>query len=63
MQNEMYLSEPKLPNKAYTGNLFPASGRRLYGRPLETLLLTWGASLIIQQGLRLWFGAANVDVR
>jgi urea transport system permease protein len=37
--------------------------RFLYGRPLETLLLTWGASLIIQQGLRLWFGAANVDVR
>src|SRR5262249_20117856 len=36
--------------------------RRLYGRPLETLLLTWGASLIIQQGLRLYFGAANLDV-
>jgi urea transport system permease protein len=36
--------------------------RRLYGRPLETLLLTWGTSLIIQQALRLWFGAANVDV-
>jgi urea transport system permease protein len=36
--------------------------RYLYGRPLETLLLTWGVSLIIQQGLRLWFGAANVDV-
>jgi len=36
--------------------------RFLYGRPLETLLLTWGISLIIQQGLRLWFGAANVDV-
>jgi urea transport system permease protein len=36
--------------------------RFLYGRPLETLLLTWGASLIVQQGLRLWFGAANVDV-
>ncbi|MBI1736273.1 MAG: urea ABC transporter permease subunit UrtB [Candidatus Rokubacteria bacterium] len=36
--------------------------RHLYGRPLETLLLTWGASLIIQQGLRLSFGAANVDV-
>jgi len=36
--------------------------RRLYGRPLETLLLTWGASLIIQQALRLYFGAANVDV-
>ena len=28
--------------------------RHLYGRPLETLLLTWGASLIIQQALRLW---------
>src|SRR5206468_5215506 len=36
--------------------------RFLYGRPLETLLLTWGVSLVIQQGLRLWFGAANVDV-
>jgi len=36
--------------------------RFLYGRPLETLLLTWGISLMIQQGLRLWFGAANVDV-
>ena len=36
--------------------------RFLYGRPLETLLLTWGVSLIVQQGLRLWFGAANVDV-
>ena len=36
--------------------------RLLYGRPLETLLLTWGASLVIQQALRLWFGAANVDV-
>ncbi len=36
--------------------------RLLYGRPLETLLLTWGVSLIIQQALRLWFGAANVDV-
>jgi urea transport system permease protein len=37
--------------------------RFLYGRPLETLLLTWGVSLIIQQALRQWFGAANVDVR
>jgi urea transport system permease protein len=36
--------------------------RFLYGRPLETLLLTWGVSLIIQQSLRIWFGAANVDV-
>jgi urea transport system permease protein len=36
--------------------------RHLYGRPLETLLLTWGVSLLIQQGLRMQFGAANVDV-
>ena len=36
--------------------------RFLYGRPLETLLLTWGISLMVQQGLRFWFGAANVDV-
>ncbi len=36
--------------------------RRLYGRPLETLLATWGVSLILQQGVRHIFGAANVDV-
>lgn len=36
--------------------------RFLYGRPLETLLLTWGISLIMQQGARHIFGAANVDV-
>ena len=37
--------------------------RFLYGRPLETLLVTWGVSLMLQQGRRLWFGAANVDVK
>ncbi len=36
--------------------------RFLYGRPLETLLLTWGISLILQQAARHIFGAANVDV-
>ncbi|HET8760415.1 MAG TPA: urea ABC transporter permease subunit UrtB, partial [Nitrospiria bacterium] len=36
--------------------------RFLYGRPLETLLATWGVSLILQQGARQIFGAANVDV-
>lgn len=36
--------------------------RKLYGRPLETLLATWGISLILQQGVRQIFGAANVDV-
>ncbi len=36
--------------------------RKLYGRPLETLLATWGISLILQQGVRQVFGAANVDV-
>src|SRR5204863_8336339 len=35
--------------------------RRLYGRPLEAPLLTRGASLLIQQRLRLRFGAADVD--
>ena len=37
--------------------------RRLYGRPLETLLATWGVSLLMQQLLRQVFGANNVDVR
>ncbi len=36
--------------------------RRLYGRPLDTLLATWGASLILQQGARSLFGAIGVEV-
>ena len=36
--------------------------RWLYGRPLETLLATWGVSLILIQAVRLGFGAANVAV-
>jgi urea transport system permease protein len=36
--------------------------RRLYGRPLDTLLATWGVSLVLQQGARSLFGAANVQV-
>ena len=36
--------------------------RRLYGRPLDTLLATWGASLILQQAARSIFGAPNVQV-
>jgi urea transport system permease protein len=36
--------------------------RRLYGRPLETLLATWGISLILIQSVRLIFGAQNVTV-
>tara|TARA_R100000027_G_scaffold43940_2_gene33063 strand:+ start:12261 stop:13928 length:1668 start_codon:yes stop_codon:yes gene_type:complete len=35
----------------------------LYKRPLESLLATWGVSLILQQGFRLIFGAANRQVR
>lgn len=34
--------------------------RWLYGRPLETLLATWGLSLILMQGVRSVFGAQNV---
>ena len=36
--------------------------RRLYGRPLETLLATWGISLMLIQGTRSLFGAQNVGV-
>lgn len=36
--------------------------RFLYGRPLETLLATWGLSLILQQGVRSIFGPTNQDV-
>jgi urea transport system permease protein len=36
--------------------------RRFYGRPLDTLLLTWGVSLILQQVARDLFGAPNVQV-
>ena len=36
--------------------------RKLYGRPLETLLATWGASLLIIQTVRVAFGAQNVEV-
>ena len=34
----------------------------LYGRPLETLLATWGISLILMQAVRSLFGAQNVGV-
>ncbi len=34
----------------------------LYGRPLETLLATWGLSLILQQGVRTIFGPTNREV-
>ena len=37
--------------------------RRLYGRPLDTLLVTWGVSLVLQQVARDIFGAPNVQVR
>ncbi|WP_374490468.1 urea ABC transporter permease subunit UrtB [Zoogloea sp.] len=36
--------------------------RHLYGRPLETLLATWGLSLVLIQAARLLFGAQNVEV-
>ena len=36
--------------------------RHLYGRPLETLLATWGLSLILIQVVRTVFGAQNVQV-
>jgi urea transport system permease protein len=36
--------------------------RWLYGRPLETLLATWGISLVLIQAVRSLFGAQNVQV-
>jgi urea transport system permease protein len=36
--------------------------RFLYGRPLETLLATWGLSLILQQAVRSAFGPTNREV-
>ena len=36
--------------------------RFLYGRPLETLLATWGISLILQQAIRSMFGPTNKEV-
>ena len=36
--------------------------RFLYGRPLETLLATWGISLMLIQTVRVIFGAQNVTV-
>jgi urea transport system permease protein len=36
--------------------------RWLYGRPLETLLTTWGVSLLLIQACRTIFGAQNVEV-
>eukprot|EP01037_Dinobryon_pediforme_P005524 gene5524-5578_t len=37
--------------------------RFLYGRPLETLLATWGLSLVLQQAIRSIYGASNRDVQ
>lgn len=36
--------------------------RKLYGRPLETLLATWGISLFLIQLVRQLFGSQNVEV-
>jgi urea transport system permease protein len=36
--------------------------RFLYGRPLETLLATWGLSLVLQQAVRTIFGPTNKEV-
>jgi urea transport system permease protein len=37
--------------------------RRLYARPLDTLLVTWGVALTLQQLARDIFGAPNVQTR
>ncbi|CAN5559983.1 urea ABC transporter permease subunit UrtB [soil metagenome] len=48
---------------AFVGAILERSVIRwLYGRPLETLLATWGISLVLQQFVRTIFGAQNVQV-
>ncbi|MDY7104101.1 MAG: urea ABC transporter permease subunit UrtB [Actinomycetota bacterium] len=37
--------------------------RRMYGRPLDTLLVTFGVALVLQQVAKDLFGAPNVEVR
>src|SRR6478672_10269757 len=37
--------------------------RRMYHRPLDTLLVTWGVALVLQQLARDIFGAPNVNTR
>ncbi|HVJ48937.1 urea ABC transporter permease subunit UrtB [Desulfitobacterium sp.] len=37
--------------------------RHLYNRPLDSILATWGVSLVLQQLARNIFGAPNVDVQ
>ncbi len=37
--------------------------RHLYGRPLDSLIATWGVSLVLQQSARQLFGAQNVAVK
>ncbi|OXM14553.1 urea ABC transporter permease subunit UrtB [Paenibacillus herberti] len=37
--------------------------RFLYGRPLDSLLATWGVGLVLQQLARTLFGAPNVGVK
>ena len=45
----------ELPSSAGSSGFF-------YSRPLESLLATWGVSLVFQQLFRLIFGANNVQV-
>jgi urea transport system permease protein len=40
-----------------------ALNSRMYTRPLDTLLVTFGVALVLQQAARDVFGAPNVDVR
>ena len=37
--------------------------RHLYGRPLDTLLATWGLSLIVIQAIKLIYSANNVPIK
>ncbi len=72
-----YISSQMIPGGAYLWMAFPLAFivtallgvliessviRKLYGRPLDSLLATWGISLILQQAARQIFGPTGVPV-
>jgi urea transport system permease protein len=51
---------PHLTAASLVGLILSAASFAFYKRPLESLLATWGVSLVLQQVFRHIFGAASV---
>jgi len=64
MEISLLIAVPSAFAVAATAGILIERGiiRFLYGRPLETLLATWGISLFLQQGVRTIFGPTNKPV-